>query len=369
VSASLPESLYSAAIVFPLVAGASGTVPQSKQNTSDKTLPLHDTRRAESLRSCYCRNADGCSFTAFFKTWLASTGSWIFSLTISSAVQAILVFYLWLAGEEAADTVLNTCNPDLINNQERQAFLFGTGGRDSANAGESTTANPYTNCTYYITACDMNEWPIRLFGSLVINMYCLRELFETLQMIIWVERQKWTSRTEYLQVLRADPEYSDPEKDTYASGMGFCYKFYCYLLCLIKLGIGGTLWWFGSRFVFYSASNKDVVLNCVAILFVLDIDDALFKIAVPGHYQDLLKNLPTIALQDDAKVETKEDETCCERSADFCKALFAQILFYGGLWLVFGTIFGLTIFQGWANCEGRIFHPEGNPFEYFSQYT
>ena len=61
--------------------------------------------------------------------------------------------------------------------------------------------------------------------------------------------------------------------------MGCCYKLYCYVLCILKLAIGGLLWWFGSQFVFYSETNKDVLLNCVAILFVLDIDDALFKIA------------------------------------------------------------------------------------------
>ena len=80
--ASLPDSLYSAAIVFPLVAGASGTVDEAHQKKSHTLLPAHDTRRAESLKACYCRSNNSCGCMRFFQTWLSSTGSWIFSLYV-----------------------------------------------------------------------------------------------------------------------------------------------------------------------------------------------------------------------------------------------------------------------------------------------
>eukprot|EP00729_Bicosta_minor_P015648 gene15648-714_t len=194
--ASLPDSLYSAAIVFPLVAGASGTVDEAHQKKSHTLLPAHDTRRAESLKACYCRSNNSCGCMRFFQTWLSSTGSWIFSLAVSCLIQGILVFYLYVAAAMSKEAIMAECDENLLDSEEVRVFSESGGATFSESGG---------------SVVDSNDWPIRLFGSVVINMYLLREVFETIQMMIWIHRQKWTSKTEYLQVLRADPEYCDPE--------------------------------------------------------------------------------------------------------------------------------------------------------------
>ena len=104
---------------------------------------------------------------------------------------------------------------------------------------------------------------------------------------------------------------------------------------------------------------------------MLDIDDALFKIAVPGHYQDLLKNLPTVNLRAKPGIDGADDDSgtpmsCCTRLSTCCNRFFGKLIFYGGLWLVFTAIFGLTVFEGWAHCNGKIFYPDGNPFDHFA---
>ena len=55
------------------------------------------------------------------------------------------------------------------------------------------------------------------------------------------------------------------------------------LLVIPKLAIGLWLTWVGSRFVLLSITNTDLVLNCLAMAFVIEIDELVYEIASNQH--------------------------------------------------------------------------------------
>ena len=54
---------------------------------------------------------------------------------------------------------------------------------------------------------------------------------------------------------------------------------------LPKFALGVSLWWFGARYVAMSPDNSELILNTVAVLFVLEIDDQLYRVTVPARYR------------------------------------------------------------------------------------
>ena len=118
------------------------------------------------------------------------------------------------------------------------------------------------------------------------------ELLETVAMACWIYRVPTTPRTEPLQVSRAG---DTGEATRLVSGFSTRYKLWCFLISLApKAVLALLLWHFGSAFILASENEGEVVLNTVAVSFVVEIDDLLYKVLVPAEVSLVLNDLPAL---------------------------------------------------------------------------
>ena len=171
-----------------------------------------------------------------------------------------------------------------------------------------------------LDTCVNNAIELRWAGVFSFSAYCASEMAETVRIWAWILRFKTTRRTELLQLYydrdeiegensTAEPAGRGPgrarpraragssccTRRRYASGVSRTFKLlYTLLLVLPKGTMDVAIWWTGSRFIAKSKSNAELILNCVAILFVLELDDQLYRVTVPATVQDMFSSLPPV---------------------------------------------------------------------------
>jgi hypothetical protein len=126
----------------------------------------------------------------------------------------------------------------------------------------------------------------------------IEEFVETLRMLSWT----WHVQTEKERnILTYENVTEDGEKKIkLASGLTRYMKIMFVLLILLpKLGIAGALTQCGAKFVAVSRADSDVVLNCLAMVFVVEIDDMLYKTFTPVGFQKMLRELPPVEVEDE----------------------------------------------------------------------
>lgn len=154
----------------------------------------------------------------------------------------------------------------------------------------------------------------------------------------WTYRLAVTPTTEYLQ-LAMDPESF--EVVGIASGVSVWYKIGVYLFIILpQLVINAALWWFGATYIARSPNNAELILNAVAMLFVLEIGDQLAKVTVPEMLARGIDNLPRVPLlRVDPGTEIGDcvgQGICCIGTAHACQSYFGQ-------WFNFGLIAAMVV--------------------------
>merc|ERR1711939_1296663 len=114
---------------------------------------------------------------------------------------------------------------------------------------------------------------------MVITIYSVESVYETLRYWTWIYRMKTTPRTEDIQLIW---DSSSGEPIGYASGFSKFFKTMLVIFQVIpKLFFAATLWFYGAKFVNRSENDEEMILNVVAAIFVLEIDNQLYKVTVP----------------------------------------------------------------------------------------
>ena len=72
-------------------------------------------------------------------------------------------------------------------------------------------------------------------------------------------------------------------------GLRYARLVACVLVQLLRLVIGAVLLWFGSLYLIHTIEINELILNAVALEFVLRIDDILFVCFVPTRVRALIK--------------------------------------------------------------------------------
>jgi len=130
---------------------------------------------------------------------------------------------------------------------------------------------------------------VRLLALSAFSVSILGEFFETLTMFYWV----WNVKTEesHCEVRIANID----GQDEWASGMTKVQKIYFAIFSLIpKACIGVVLLYLGGHYVALSPTNNDLILNCVAIVFIIDFDDILYRTFTPIFIKKVMAELPPI---------------------------------------------------------------------------
>ena len=119
------------------------------------------------------------------------------------------------------------------------------------------------------------------------------EVFECIEMFIWTYQVKTEESHQPLQLLIKE----DGSKEL-ASGLTICQKLLFALLAVsTKLGISIYLFLVGAEFVVMSATHSDLILNCLAMLFVVEIDDMIYQGFTPSFLKEVIEDLPPVRLE------------------------------------------------------------------------
>ena len=130
--------------------------------------------------------------------------------------------------------------------------------------------------------CDGTSGPLRMVAIFIYLCTIVREIFETRDMHRWLAKFRTSPKHEFLRVYRScDPNEPDYPICLPASGITVAARFYFYLGVLLpKLLLSLLVLFAGCGVVLRSTNDFNLVLNSVAVAFVLDIDELCFAALV-----------------------------------------------------------------------------------------
>ena len=72
-------------------------------------------------------------------------------------------------------------------------------------------------------------------------------------------------------------------------GIGIRYRIFMYFIFCIKFSIEIALLTIGSRYVLYSTTNTDLILNTLSVIFIINIDNFMYDFFISESYKNKLK--------------------------------------------------------------------------------
>lgn len=203
------------------------------------------------------------------------------------------------------------------------------GGLALAEAVQLTFIYFIFNEQAWLNECNQTHPVLRAAGVFVLTSHCVSDMLQTFDMGVWTYRMRTTKITEILQLTW---KVNEDKPFGYASGISRMYKVAVGILVLLpKAFIGITLWWYGAGFIANSPDDVELILNTVAVLFVLEVDDQLFIVTVPTILARRIELLPGL-------VEISGSTYIAD-----CCTFFGQ-------YLRFGVIAAMTVVVIFDNC-------------------
>jgi len=138
---------------------------------------------------------------------------------------------------------------------------------------------------------------LRVFCTLVFTAYCFSEIAETFDMLTWIK--KFPTSTKYEPLELREITGADGETEVkFSSGMTSWYKWYCYICILFpKFSIAVALLTYGTGFVVTTIYDSDLILNAIALGFVLDIDDMAYTYFMTYQMREIVQGLPPMIVK------------------------------------------------------------------------
>lgn len=140
--------------------------------------------------------------------------------------------------------------------------------------------------------CAAGNFFVRLAVLTVFTMYMLGELMELLDMHFWINIFRYAHRHIPLQIR----EYQDKAGFTVfkpITGLSYLMRFLLYILILIpRLVMLMALLIFGVPYIAQAKTNDNLLYNTVALLFVAEIDEIVYRFAIPKMLQETLVTPP-----------------------------------------------------------------------------
>ncbi|CAK0877785.1 unnamed protein product [Prorocentrum cordatum] len=72
--------------------------------------------------------------------------------------------------------------------------------------------------------------------------------------------------------------------------------FFFFSVCLPKLLVASLLWWFGAKWLANTVNFSELILNGVALAFVLEFDEVLYSVLMPRRTKTLICNLEPLPM-------------------------------------------------------------------------
>jgi len=165
--------------------------------------------------------------------------------------------------------------------------------------------------------------------SILFYTLIVRDIQESINMLFWLA---YFPRSDEWQELR----YSLTEPRKIVSGMLLWYKYLCVIFIVVpKMVIISYLAKDGGKWLMRAQSNQDLILNCVALFFITELDEIINKNLVPSAITSIVEEMPDI---DWPKGDVMT----------VCMKLFSMLC---GTILPIGIIGGITALSYGANCR------------------
>jgi hypothetical protein len=160
-------------------------------------------------------------------------------------------------------------------------------------------------------SCDNEGSPyLRGLYLVVLNMLTLSNVVETNDMARWLRMvPEWNEEKHaalqkehntFLCVRSCETFAKEGERvieagHVFATGITPCSRALVYACVLVpKVALALAIMVYASAYIVYAPTNEDLILNSVATVFVLDVDDYAYKYLVPSVFQAAVESFPTI---------------------------------------------------------------------------
>jgi len=170
--------------------------------------------------------------------------------------------------------------------------------------------------------CSVEDGWLRAVCVLVFCMLIFTELKETFDIGRWLSRfptsKHWSSLR--LRTFKSHQTSDGHTREILAlkpvSGITVAGLVHLTISCLLpKATIGFGLLYYGAGYVMFAQTSESLLLNCVALIFIIEIDDVAYQLFIPHHLKTLL-----IALS---------DSPIGLSSAEFSQSYYHLYLFFG----------------------------------------
>lgn len=140
---------------------------------------------------------------------------------------------------------------------------------------------------------------LRWICILIYVSYCLADIAETLQMWTFVYNFPRAEAREPIRYGVTINTETDEEILVYESGFTKCQKIYMFLCILIpKFGMACTLIALGTGFVVTTDDDADLILNALALGFVLDLDELMYQTFCSFNMRRMVEEFPPVYIHD-----------------------------------------------------------------------
>jgi hypothetical protein len=151
-------------------------------------------------------------------------------------------------------------------------------------------------------ACTGGDAWLRLIANAAFLLLVIRDLLDSIDIHLWIALLPPSAGPQMLMFqtctdLDTHGQYADTEIAQPASGLTGGERALFYVVVIVgKLAVALLILVGGTGLVLRAGSNYDLVLNAVAAVFVLELDEAIYQVLVPNSLKKTSGGMPPLGL-------------------------------------------------------------------------
>jgi len=180
-----------------------------------------------------------------------------------------------------------------------ESKITGEREEDFPNADPS---HSWETCSYGYTNQIQSEWSqyyatdffLRILCLMVFAAYCIQDLFQSMWMLMWIFYLP-TSPGCNVHQLKTGPDQENKDLVEVKNGLPCWLKLFNTQFVLIpKLSVAAFLLCYGAGFLLAARKDADVVLNALALVFVIELDDYMYSYGLPFNLKNYCETVPPV---------------------------------------------------------------------------
>jgi len=181
-------------------------------------------------------------------------------------------------------------------------FESNIGGDREEEFANNIASHSWDTCSYGYTNQVRAIWRqeyatdffLRVLCLMVFAAYCIADVYQSMWMLMWLFYLP-NSKDCGVQRLRTGPDQEDKDLVEVKNGLPCWLKIFNTQLVLIpKLSVAAFLLCYGSGFLLAARTNEDVILNSLALVFVIELDEYMYGYGLPLNIKNYCEAVPPV---------------------------------------------------------------------------